>query len=185
MKKLLVAVVLLAVLCPALVFATTFPIVSTSTGTTTGYFKPLPGNATSFAPGYEIVTPALAQNDSMIVYLPFAGAGMFYLGWDNDGSVPTGAISICADMAAAADSVACNVGIGQRVGGYFTAPFGAANQNLTVNATTKPCSQLTSATLATWVPGPLLRCAFKVKGTALAAGSKIYVRFPRERIPGK
>lgn len=185
MKKLLVAVVLLAVLCPALVFATTFPIVSTSTGTTTGYFKPLPGNATSFAPGYEIVTPALAQNDSCIVYLPFAGAGMYYLGWDNDGSVATGALSICFDANTAADSVACTPGIGQRVGGSFTTPLSTGLQALTCKGTTTPCVQVMTATAATWTPGALFRCAFKVKGTALAAGTKIVVRFPRERIPGK
>jgi hypothetical protein len=180
--RILIAALLALGSFASLASATTYTITNESTpGSSNGYFRPLPGNADSFAPGYEIVLPAFAQNDSCVVYLPFAPAGMYYLGWHN--TTPTGGFAITMDLSAAADSVAVTPGIGQRIGGAFNSPFSAGLQVWT-RTTATPGYQAVTATAATWFPGNIFRLVFRSKGaTAIEVGRRAYVRFPRQFIP--
>jgi len=175
MKKLICLAVAMCLL-PSLALATTYPIYKTSSTTAGGYFKECADNPGSLAPGYEITLPALAQNDSVVVYLPFPKYhSLLPLGT----SAPVGGFHVSMDLSAAADSMACIGGIGQRVGGPFNSPFSAGLQVWT-RTTTTPAYGVMTATVDKWFPGQLFRVIMKSKGaTAIEVGRKVYVRFPR------
>lgn len=180
MRNKILAFVIALALLPVAAGATTFPIYANSTGSG-GSFRELPDNYKSTAPGYVITLPVLAQNDSVVVYLPFGK--LHYLGWKAD--TPTGGLHISMDCSAAADSVACVVGIGDRLGGVFNSPFSAGLQAW-VRTTATPAYGLLTATTALWFPGRICRVIMKSKGaTAIEAGRKAYVTFPRAVPLGK
>jgi len=176
MKKILLAVALAATLIAGDAFATT-----TTNLPGDADVKPLANNKTSFAPGVEITLPALAQNDSVVTYIPFQD--YYHLGWDDDGSVPTGGYAISMDLSAAGDSCAVVVGLGQRVGGPFNSPFSTALQ-AAVRTLATPAYSILTGTVALWHPARLCRVIMKWKGTVAGeAGRKAYVTFPREFVP--
>lgn len=178
MKRLIFAALVALAILPSVSTAATFPILKSSSTAATGYFRELPANPGSFAPGYEIVLPALVQSDSVVVYLPFQG---FHSMWSNSAATtaPTGAIFVSMDLSGAADSCTVTALTGQRIGGVFTTVFGTLQAMTRTNAVPSYANYV--ATAAAWLPGQILRLNLKSKGvTAIEAGRKVIVRFPRQ-----
>lgn len=147
--------------------------------TFTGRFVPFGDNAQSYAPGGQVILPALAANDSVIVYIPLARYWCPF-GLGSSASV----VKICYDadlnpVSGGTDSLAVVIGCGNRIGGAFNSTFSTALQSLVLTAAT-PFVCKVAAAETSLPPTVLMRFIVRAKGaTAIAAGRQLNIRFPR------